>query len=171
MKTPLIKICGIRYVESAIYAVRKGADFIGIVFHPESKRNVELDIASRISEVVSFNGGIPVAVVVDQDASGIKEICDQTGINHIQIHGDNAMKSIPYLDEKITKILSLKVDDNGYYEVPGDEVIRYLDRAKDYILYDGAFPGSGVRFPLRNFEPLHDFKFFIAIISISFFAD
>ena len=46
---PLVKICGIRSVEHAMAVIEAGADFIGLVFAPYSKRNVSLKIANDIA--------------------------------------------------------------------------------------------------------------------------
>ncbi|HBM15579.1 MAG TPA: hypothetical protein DD381_04430 [Lentisphaeria bacterium] len=163
MKTDtLIKVCGIRFIESAIYAVSEGADFIGLVFHPNSKRFVDIASAKKITEAVSFNGGIPVAVVVDHKASDIKKICRKTGINHVQFHGKNAIEALPEIPEDIIKILSVKVSDKGIPESIPSDILKCLDPHKDYLLYDGQNPGSGVRFDLDFFCPLLDFRYFVA---------
>lgn len=162
MEKVAIKICGLRFVESAVYAVRAGADFIGLVFHPESKRNVDMDSASEIAEAVSFNGGIPVAVVANQDASEIMKLCKKTGINHVQFHGKTAIANLPYVGDDIVKILSVKVSADGVMETPYADILQSLDPRKDYLLYDGQNPGSGVRFPIEKLYPIPGFRFFIA---------
>ena len=45
-----VKICGISKVENAQAAVDAGADFIGIVFEPNSRRCVETEKAKKIIE-------------------------------------------------------------------------------------------------------------------------
>lgn len=162
MKKTAVKICGLRLVESAVYAVKAGADFIGLVFHPNSKRNVNIDLAVRISEAVAFNGGIVVAVVVDQNASEIMEICSRTGINHVQFHGENAITNLPLVGKDIIKILSVKVSDNAMIELPSKEILQSLNPQRDYLLYDGQKPGSGERFAIKMFYPMAGFRFFIA---------
>lgn len=49
---PLVKICGIKTPEAALAAADAGADFIGLIFVPKSKRFVELHQAMKIVKAV-----------------------------------------------------------------------------------------------------------------------
>ncbi|GJJ08540.1 hypothetical protein Clacol_002758 [Clathrus columnatus] len=49
---PIVKICGVRSVEVAIAVAEAGADLIGIVFAPKSKRATTIEQAARISSVI-----------------------------------------------------------------------------------------------------------------------
>ena len=51
-KQPLVKICGIRSALSASRALAAGADLLGLIFVPKSKRCVSLPVASSISALV-----------------------------------------------------------------------------------------------------------------------
>ena len=56
---PLVKICGVRSKGEALAIAQAGADLIGLVFAPKSKRVVSLDAAKEISQairVLRFNG-------------------------------------------------------------------------------------------------------------------
>lgn len=50
--TPLVKICGIRSVDEARIATEAGADLLGLMFVPHSKRHVGLPEAIRIAVAV-----------------------------------------------------------------------------------------------------------------------
>jgi anthranilate synthase/indole-3-glycerol phosphate synthase/phosphoribosylanthranilate isomerase len=49
---PLVKICGIKTEEVALATADAGADFIGLMFHAPSKRNVSIASAARIVNAV-----------------------------------------------------------------------------------------------------------------------
>lgn len=48
-RAPLVKICGIRTEEEALGAAEAGADMLGLMFVPTSKRHVDLEQAQKIS--------------------------------------------------------------------------------------------------------------------------
>ncbi|PWN90157.1 IGPS-domain-containing protein [Acaromyces ingoldii] len=57
-ETPLVKICGIKTVDAAISATMAGADMLGMILAPGTKRTVTLSQAAEIVNVVrSFKGG------------------------------------------------------------------------------------------------------------------
>lgn len=90
-RTPMprtrVKICGVRRVEDALVAARLGADAVGIVLHPASKRNVSLDVAKQI--IAALPAFVtPVGVFVDSPLEDIRSIASQLGLRHVQLNGD-----------------------------------------------------------------------------------
>ena len=54
---PLVKICGLTDIHEALEAVKFGADLIGLIFAPQSKRKVSVDVAKQIvAAVKQFRG-------------------------------------------------------------------------------------------------------------------
>ncbi|KAI6017523.1 indole-3-glycerol phosphate synthase-domain-containing protein [Pisolithus marmoratus] len=49
-RVPLVKICGVRDVDEAKAVAHPGADLIGVVFAPGSKRRVSIDVARDIAK-------------------------------------------------------------------------------------------------------------------------
>ncbi|XP_073298432.1 N-(5'-phosphoribosyl)anthranilate isomerase 1, chloroplastic [Primulina huaijiensis] len=54
---PLVKMCGITSARDAAKAAEAGANFIGMIFWPDSKRSIPLPIAKEISRKRWFLAG------------------------------------------------------------------------------------------------------------------
>ena len=156
----LIKICGITEPELAFKAAQLGADFIGLIFYKQSKRYVNIEQAIAIAEHAQQGGAQPVGVFVEHTAEEIIAICQQTGINIVQLHGETARYTQPELPAEFQRIYVVNVNYDG--TIIADKKIKYLRQAHDFILYDGLDHGSGRAFYLDNFSPLAQFRFFLA---------
>lgn len=160
--SPLIKICGLREPKLAQEAVELGAQLIGLVFYKNSKRYVELELAKKIAETVKSSGGIPVAVFVDADAATIKTHCDYCGINTVQLHGSISRRSHHLLPRHYRRLYVMTVSLEGIIQPDVDNGLRYLDLARDKILFDTDRSGSGTSFNLNNFSYSGPFSYFLA---------
>ena len=70
-KSPLVKVCGVTTVEDATQAANAGADFIGMILWPKSKRSISLDVAVDVAAAAKDGGATPVGVFVDETAEEI----------------------------------------------------------------------------------------------------
>jgi phosphoribosylanthranilate isomerase len=81
-----VKICGITTSEAADAAAQAGADFVGMVFFPQSPRHIGFDQASALS--ARLRGGPRlVAVFVNADDSTIAEAIASAQPDYLQLHG------------------------------------------------------------------------------------
>ncbi|HBC56945.1 MAG TPA: phosphoribosylanthranilate isomerase [Gammaproteobacteria bacterium] len=96
-----VKICGITRPKDAQIAVAAGADAIGLVFYPGSRRYVNIELASEIVE-----GLCPlvllVGLFVDQSPAEIEQVCQAVPLNLLQFHGKESVTdcerySLPYI--------------------------------------------------------------------------
>jgi len=123
--TKLVKVCGITNGDDALVACRSGANLIGVIFAPNSKRCVSTDEAKQVVDVVRRFGersartslAIPpaneralsnlvlrsrsleeasrrpmvVGVFQNQDATFIRDMVQECGLDLVQLHGKEGM--------------------------------------------------------------------------------
>ena len=87
-----IKICGLTKPEQALSCVEMGADLIGLNSWNGSSRYI---IPEIISEIVA---GLPqsaktVGVFVNESPDSINKVMKQTGMDWVQLHGDEAVET------------------------------------------------------------------------------
>lgn len=133
----MVKVCGLTDVREAKYLNRYKIDFAGFVlFFPKSKRNISIEKAEEIMEVLDRSIK-KVAVVVSPDEEQIGHI-NNSYFDYIQIHG----KIEEHVLEKVEKpvLKAFNVDDM-------DSFARYSSNSKiaGYV-FDAAEPGSGKAF-------------------------
>jgi phosphoribosylanthranilate isomerase len=101
-----IKICGITNLADAQAAIDCGADALGFVFFRESPRYIAPEKASAIiSRLPSFVTA--VGVFVDERGEAILKTVDETGIDVIQLHGDEPPESC-LLPRRVIKGIRVK---------------------------------------------------------------
>lgn len=82
-----VKICGMTRPEDIAAAVEAGADAVGLIFYPKSKRYVSLDVAARLRSTVPAFVNV-VALFVNATDLEVKQVLDAVGPDLLQFHGD-----------------------------------------------------------------------------------
>jgi phosphoribosylanthranilate isomerase len=82
-----VKICGLTNLEDAAAALAAGADALGFVLWPQSKRAVE---PGRLAEIVRALPpfAFTVGVFVNEEADRMMAIRASAGLSALQLHGD-----------------------------------------------------------------------------------
>ncbi len=144
-----IKICGITNIQDALLASKLGADALGFIFYPESKRYIEPDRASEI--ISSLQPFITtVGVFVNQSLDEINSVRDITGIGLVQLHGDESPEFCTGLPFNAVKALRIKErSDIAQVELYPLEAILF-DKYSE-----GAYGGTGESF---TWDWLQDLK-------------
>ena len=132
--TPKVKICGLTSPEDALFAAEAGADALGFVFYEGSPRHV---FPETVREIVS---ALPpfittVGVFVNAPPAEIREVLTLTGLDVVQLHGDEPPEESSLFPRVIK---AFRVRDVTVLE----EIRRF--RASAYLLdtYDPDVPGG-----------------------------
>ena len=142
----MIKICGLRHPEQARQAAESGADFIGIVFHPRSRRFVGTEQAKQISQAVKSAHAIPVGIFVNHSAKQMHEIAAAVQIQVLQLHGAVSRQQHHLLPKQYQRIYVQTVAGNGVINPDDDGGLVYCDPERDFLLLDSVQAGQGQTF-------------------------
>ena len=143
-----VKICGLRTMEAAQAAERAGADFLGFIMWPKSRRFVPASQAVGIVRAVK-GGPMTVGVVVDQTLEEVEALARRCHFDAIQLHGHEPPEYAETLraaaDVRIIK--AFRWQDDFSVEAANDY-------PADYILLDtfkkGMAGGTGEAFRWRE---------------------
>lgn len=87
-----VKICGITNLDDAIQAIQSGADFLGFVFYPGSKRYIPASDARLIAARLRERPDCPtlVGVFVNETAEQMARMMDDCSLDLAQLSGEEA---------------------------------------------------------------------------------
>ena len=146
-----VKICGITNIEDAEQAVQLGADYLGFIF-ASSPRQVSSQDAADILEELSKrnlrNAIKAVGVFVNEKEEVIKQIIRQTGIDEVQLHGEeDASAANSYT---FTWYKALRVASREDVAIQEDAVIQSWNCSRLLIdtKVEGMYGGTGQAVPL-----------------------
>src|SRR3954469_2363257 len=121
-----VKICGLLSEEAAFQAAQNGADALGFVF-ADSKRNISpkaaKSIISKLPKEIK-----KIGVFVNPSMERIEEIVSETGIDYVQLHGNETpefCRAVPY---PIIKAFSIE---------SAADLQKIHDYPCEYVLLDG----------------------------------
>ena len=78
METVKVKICGLTNLEDALMAVDMGADMLGFIFHPGSRRFVSPETVRAIVSAVRVSRPdvVTVGVFVNDPPDAVRQVLD-----------------------------------------------------------------------------------------------
>ena len=98
-----VKICGIRDAAMALVAAEAGADFIGLVFVPNTPRLVTVAQAVQIVKELGSDGPKKVGLFMDALADEINAVADTVGLDYVQLSGNEAPTLVAQLSRPVIK--------------------------------------------------------------------
>jgi phosphoribosylanthranilate isomerase len=132
---PIVKICGVQEPEHAFISAKEGADLIGIMLYPSSRRFVPIEKASEICLAAREGGAQVVVVVVEPVQDELDELFVRLSMDYIQIYGTE--RKVP---EHIGRIY-----------VNADP--SFLRKERDFLLLDHAVGGQGIALQWDLLDP------------------
>ena len=137
----LVKICGINSAETADAALRAGADFVGLMFHPNSPRKVDLEQAASLAARLRGRVRI-VAVLRDPSDDQIAAIKAQVNPDLIQLHGAEPPARVAAIRETFQVGLIKAI---GVAEPSDLAGVGAYEESVDLFLFDAKPPAGATR--------------------------
>ena len=131
-----IKICGITTPEQAIAVAELGADAIGLVFFPQSPRNVSVSTAREITTAVKGKC-CTCGVFVNMNLAVLQHTAAEANLDMLQLHGDESAEYIRQLKSCGKRIIKVLKKDSFASEVQDFPANAFL-----LELGKGALPGG-----------------------------
>lgn len=135
-----VKICGLTSLEDARFVSGALAHYVGFIFYEGSPRHITPAKAGAIINWVE--GPECVGVFVDQPLDDVNMISRQTGIDYVQLHGNENPSYCELVDKPVIKVIHI----TEHTDALSDRIDPYLD-VVDYFLFDtkvdGKWGGTG----------------------------
>lgn len=151
-KRTRVKICGLTTLEDARFAAGALADYLGFIFYPESPRYIDPAKAGAIINWIE--GPEKIGVFVNQPLDDVNSIARQTGIDMVQLHGNESPEYCSLVERPVVKVFH--VPEGKTSQELASEVSLYRENA-DFLLFDSKtedkWGGTGKTF---NWKLLHD---------------
>jgi phosphoribosylanthranilate isomerase len=132
-----VKICGVTSEADALLAVGMGASAVGFVFAPSPRQMAPAAVADIVKRLPHE---APQRVI---------EIANQIGLQAVQLHGMESADDTRWIASRTA--CTIKAFPAGHRNIE-----RFTDYGAQFLLIDGANPGSGELFDWRLGEGVVD---------------
>lgn len=135
----VLKFCGFTRIDDIKFANNLGVDLIGIIFFPQSKRFVSIEMFEIIQRNVKDTKF--VGVFVNEDVEKVLNIAKEFNLYFVQLHGEED-------NNYISKLLSQGIKVIKAFRIKSYEDIEKIKSCNsEYILLDsfveGIYGGTG----------------------------
>lgn len=129
----VVKICGNTTLADSLAAVEAGADLLGFIFHPASRRHVRWEEASRWLPELRGRA-VRVGVFVDAPQDLVRQALESGHLDLVQLHGSESPEFCASFGDRAMK--ALRIRSRADLELIDTHPGRRL-------LLDAPEPGSG----------------------------
>lgn len=140
-----LKVCGLTQLNQIQELINLGVDFLGFIFYEKSPR-FALNYLS-LEEIKSIQHQGKVGVFVNETVEKIIEIAENSGLNLIQLHGDEDENLVFRLRQRLSK--DVKIIKVFRFGETFNFQLSTFNPNVDYFLFDTdskAFGGTGKTF-------------------------
>jgi len=157
-----VKICGLTNLEDARFVSGALVDYLGFIFFESSPRFIDPPKAGAI--INWLEGPQSVGVFVNQSLDEVNDIAKQTGIELVQLHGNESPDYCKLIDKPIIKVIH--IEHNDTIESINDRIKEYSD-AVDFFMFDNKvgdqWGGTGQTFDWNVIKDMNlDLPFFLS---------
>ena len=132
------KVCGITNIEAANAIANAGANYIGFIFYPSSKRYALSSLS--LEDIAAFKpaNAKKVGVFVNETTEKVIEIATKAGLDIIQLHGDEDTSYCATIQAAFPVIKVFRVSKNVPDFATFENVAIYYLFDTDSALYGGT---------------------------------
>jgi len=132
------KVCGITNIEAANAIANAGANYIGFIFYPSSKRYALTSLS--LNDIAAFKpaNAKKVGVFVNVTTEKLIEIATKAGLDMIQLHGDEDASYCATIQAAFPVIKVFRVSKNVPDFALFENVAAYYLFDTDSALYGGT---------------------------------
>jgi len=142
-----IKICGITNLDDALAASEAGANALGFVFYPKSRRHVTLETVCSIVAKVPRQME-KVGVFVNETVDHVRDIAKHAGLTAVQLSGDESPEFsrslFRELGNKLRRPAIFRCYPAKIFDAPAEQTERWDPVAAGLVEPDEAYKGKRV---------------------------
>ncbi len=142
-----VKICGITSEADALLAVGMGAAAVGFVFAPSPRQMRPDDVKDIVGRLPRET--VTVGVFRDESPQRVVEIANHARLHAVQLHGMESVEDTQWIRQRVG--CTIKAFPAGHRNID-----RFEEYGAQFLLVDGANPGSGELFDWRLAEGVDD---------------
>jgi phosphoribosylanthranilate isomerase len=147
-----VKICGIKDMDTALFAANCGADALGFVFYELSPRNISVQKAKEICDKLP-PFVTKVGLFVNTSAEDVNKACNDIKLDLAQIHFEAHEKFYKSLITRHIKVIRAN---------SAEDISNHSDQYRIVDSFVDGFGGAGTKLSLEWFKDADTSKIILA---------
>ncbi len=144
-----LKVCGMKDSENIAELVAVQPDFMGLIFHEKSPRNVDYNLSVKLPDGIK-----KVGVFVNETEGFILDRIERFDIKYVQLHGTES----PHFCGRVKKLNRKIIKAFNIHEDFDFNQLKNYEPNCDYFLFDAFGEKAGGNGVVFNWELLNNYK-------------